>query len=143
MGVANSAARRGWPFGPKRLVMSLGVAPTARSAAFVSWRFLRLLTAPLHAACAALCASRRALSQWCPPDHLTANDAAKLPQGLLKGGAGPPPYPRRRNAVAPAPDTAHRTNPGGLTIASNASAQHSYFSRYSRNSSSTTSPISW
>src|SRR3712207_4450838 len=37
---------------------------------------------------------------------------------------------------------AHRTNPRGLTIASNAAAQHSHFSRYSRNSSSTTSPIS-
>src|SRR5215217_390048 len=56
--------------------------------------------------------------------------------------SSPPAWPRSLSAAAPAVDTAHSTNPGGLTIASNATAQHSYFSRYSRNSSSTTSPIS-
>src|SRR5215217_5635983 len=57
--------------------------------------------------------------------------------------SSPPARPRALSVTAPAVDTAHRTNPGGLTIASNAAAQHPYFSRYSRNSSSTTSPISW
>src|SRR5215208_6545644 len=56
--------------------------------------------------------------------------------------SSPPARPRSLSAAAPAVDTAHSTNPGGLTTASNAAAQHSYFSRYSRNSSSTTSPIS-
>src|SRR5215217_8127856 len=57
--------------------------------------------------------------------------------------SSPPARVRSLSAAAPAVDTVHKTNPGGLTIASNTAAQHSYFSRYSRNSSSTTSPISW
>src|SRR5215218_6430098 len=56
--------------------------------------------------------------------------------------SSPPARVRSLSAAAPAVDAVHKTNPGGLTIASNTAAQHSYFSRYSRNSSSTTSPIS-